>query len=164
MRTEARDVPAHRRHSWTLVWGLGLATACLVLGFALGLRKGQEVPAEAPELARHQKLFREVAGLFPNRLQAIVIEGGQVRLELSEAADVPTSPPLLVEICRGGRWRTFITFSGQQVRVNGDTYDVLYNADGQVIVAGPVAAWIGATELAGPSDVKVRARLLEGRS
>lgn len=164
IRAEARESRYRRPRTWSLAWGVGLATACLVLGFVLGLRKGQESAPPVSQSADYLKLFREVNGLFPNRLQAIVIEGSQVRLVLSDSADVPASPPLLVDICRHGRCQTFITFSGQQVRVNGDTYDVLYNAEGKVIVAGSDRVWIGSEAVTSPDGVKVRARLLEGRS
>lgn len=163
LRTKARELPSRRR-PWTLAWGLGLAAACLVLGFALGLRKGKDSVPPTSQFAEQQKLFCEVASLFPNRLQAIVIEGSQVRLVLSETADVPASPPLVVEICRAGRCRTFITFSGQQVRVNGDAYDVLYSAEGKIIVAGRNQVWIGSQAMGGADGVKVQARLLEGKT
>jgi hypothetical protein len=157
------DSPPARHRGW-LFWGLGFAAVCLVIGFQVGLRQGRDTVAAEDQLAEQRKLFHEVAALFPERLRAIVLEAGQVQLILAEDADVPPSPPLLVEICMKGRCRTFITFSGQQLRINGDTYDVLYNADGQVIVAGRSNVWIGSEPMANVGAVEVRARLLEGRT
>ncbi|MEW6303294.1 MAG: hypothetical protein AB1705_07480 [Verrucomicrobiota bacterium] len=144
-RAEAMQ-PETARGSW-LGWGLGLATACLMLGFFLGLWRGREQkvvqapPLPATQLEQYRKLFGEIATLFPNRVKAIVIEGNNVQLVLAEQATVPNSTPLWVEICQGGRCRDFITFSGQSVQVNGSSYEVLSDAKENVIVVGNKLVW-----------------------
>ncbi len=41
-------------HAWA--WGLGLATACLLLGFFVGFRRGHAVGFSTAEIAQSQKI------------------------------------------------------------------------------------------------------------
>lgn len=150
--TRDRGHPQRKQHSpvWGWAWGLGIATACLVIGFALGRQRGGEVapaPVAAAQLTPEQRIFREVMAMFPDRLEAIVVENSQVRLVLSEKATVPQSPPLVVNLCKQGKCLTYITFSGQQIRMNGEVFEVLYGADGEVIVSGSQTVWVGSKSL-----------------
>lgn len=74
--------------------------------------------------------------MFPHQVQAIVADERGVQVLLADKADVPDSPPLFVQACGRKTCRWFITFSGQQVNVNGETWDVFVNRQNQVIVAG----------------------------
>jgi hypothetical protein len=146
---------------WRLAWAVGLATACLALGFRLGLRQGKGLAPDQQELAAARKLFKEISSLFPNRLQSIVIEGANVQLVLSEGADVPASTPLLVEICQDGKCRSYVTFSGQQIRWNGESYEVLSDAKGNVIVVGRGVVWTSAEPLGMTQRLRIQAQQLE---
>ena len=126
------------RHSWS--WGLAFATVCL--GIALGV--GLWLQARRPAAVNYAKLYREVAAMFPNQVRAIVLDGGDVRLELSEQANVPPSMPLRVDVCRDRQCRTYITFSGQQIRVGGERCDVLSDGLGHVLVVGRSVVWTSA--------------------
>lgn len=128
----APPAPVPFRH-W-LPWTVGLATACVVLvvGVIIGSSTGRQA---APPVA-YARLYREIEGLFPNQIQAIVVDQRGVKLVLSETANVTRSQPLLIQACRRDDCRHVITFSGQQVKVNGDTWDVLVNGQNQVVVAG----------------------------
>jgi hypothetical protein len=112
-----------------LWWMAGLATACLVVVILL-LRPQRETPTH------YAKLYREVAGMFPNQVRAIVEDERGVHLELAEKPEVPTSPPLLVRICQPQRCRSVITFSGQRVSLDGDSVEVLADGRGKVLVVG----------------------------
>lgn len=128
--------PAAPRPRPVLAWcGLGLAAACLVLGFGLGFWKGSESAQEKAQLAAMRKYFHEVSDLFPNQVRAIVLERDSVRLILSDAPDVPNSPPIYVQACRGSHCQRFVTFSGEQIQINGDTFEVLAGSE-QVILVG----------------------------
>ena len=120
-----------RAAAWA--WGLGLAAACVAAGFFFGFRQGRVGPEER-QLAALQKIYREVAVLFPNQLRAIIIDEQGPRLVLAEKPNVPSSDPLYVRICQAKRCQTFITFSGQQIRVNGEVFDVLADGSGGVKV------------------------------
>jgi hypothetical protein len=112
------------------LWAAGLVTA----GLAVAL--GVWFHSRPPVAVDYAKIYREVAALFPNQVQSIIADAHGVRVVLAETPDVPASPPLLVEACNPAGCRHVITFSGQQIKINGDAWDVLVNAQNQVLVAG----------------------------
>ena len=85
-----------------------------------------------------------IESMFPNQVRAIVVESGAVKLDLSEKPDVPSSSPLRVDVCRNQQCRTYITFSGQRIRVNTESWDVLSDGVGHVLVVGRNVAWTSA--------------------
>ncbi|MCG3147462.1 MAG: hypothetical protein PCFJNLEI_00902 [Verrucomicrobiae bacterium] len=113
-------------------WAMSLAGAGVLAGIFLFLPS--RPPAPTP--VAYGRLYREITALFPNQVQAIVVDEHGVKLELSETANVPRSQPLLVNACNPAGCRHVITFSGQQVKINGDTWDVLVNGQNEVVVAG----------------------------
>jgi hypothetical protein len=116
------------------LWRWALATACvLVVAAAMGWRFW---PRAATPGTDYAKLAREIAKEFPGQLKAIVVDEHGMRVELAEAPGVPVSSPVLVEVCRPQGCRRVITFSGQQININGEPWDVLVNGAGRVIVAG----------------------------
>lgn len=153
-RGDSRPAPARWR---LLAWSFGLAAACIAAGFFFGTRQ-ERVASESRQLAALQTIYREVADLFPNQLQAIIIDEQGPRLVLSDTTNVPSSDPLFVKICQAKRCQTFITFSGQQIRVNGEVFDVLADGGGGVILAGRKAVWTSAQSPAGqmPWDIEAR--------
>ncbi|MBI4023451.1 MAG: hypothetical protein HY360_00625 [Verrucomicrobia bacterium] len=130
-------------------WSFVLAAACLLIGFATGYWMAHPhgthgASSEAGQVAQNEKLFREMASLFPNQIRAIISDNQGVRLVLSEKAEIPTSTPLLLKICDGGQCRRIITFSGQQIRVNGENCEVLSDSRGNVMVVGRRWYWSSA--------------------
>ena len=123
------------QHSWA--WGFALATACL--GIALGV--GLWLQARHPADPNYAKLYREIETMFPNQVRVIAVDQQGVRLDLADKPDVPMSSPLLVNVCGKQQCRAFITFSGQQIRVNGESWDVLADGKGDVFVVGKRSVW-----------------------
>jgi hypothetical protein len=123
------------------LWAWGLAGACALLIVGLGLWIKTQADAASPNYA---KLYREIESMFPNQVRAIVLENGGATLELSDTPDIPSSPPLRVDVCRDQQCRTYITLSGQQIRVNGEGWDVLSDGVGHVLVVGPSVVWTSA--------------------
>ncbi len=156
--------------SWaTMLWSLvrkpafafGLAVVCLTLGFVLGHRSGQRSPGYDPQLAEAQQYFREIQGLFPHQLQAIVFDQQGAHLVLAQEANLPASPPLYLKICGPKGCQRFVTFSGQQIRVNGDVCDVLVDHRGNVLVVGVQRVWSGPQSADTRGRYQIEARLLE---
>ncbi len=81
------------------------------------------------------KVYEEVAELFPGRLQAIVLGQDGAQLQLSEKADVPTSPPVFIRLCSpAARCTTAVSFSGQTVRLDGSDFEVLTSGADEVFL------------------------------
>jgi hypothetical protein len=129
-----------------LAWGIGFGTACLAVGLAVGIWWGKQNAGEVDtaHLAESRKLFQEIAAMFPNRVQSIVVDANGVRLDLSDKENVPDSTPLLVSLCKAGKCQRIITFSGQTVKINGDTCEVLADGKGNILLVGQRFIWSSA--------------------
>ncbi len=130
-----RPVWQHRKRH--LARGIGLAFACIVLviGIAAPLM-WHSMPENSEASLQNQKVLREMFAMFPHQVRAIVEDEQGMHLQLSDQADVPNSPPLWVKVCDGRRCFTFVTFSGQQIQVDGERMDVLADAHGGVLLVG----------------------------
>jgi hypothetical protein len=144
--------------------GFGLAAVCILLGFVLGSWHGRRGLTDAQELAQARKCYREIAGLFPNQLQGLVFDQQGAQLVLAERPDVPASPPLYVKICGPAGCKSFVTFSGQQIRVNGDVFEVLVDHQGDVLVVGRDSAWSSEHSAANSGRYRIEAKPLEAAS
>jgi hypothetical protein len=123
------------------LWGWGLVGTCTVLIVGFGLWMKSSIATAQPN---YTKLYHEIESMFPNQVRAIVVEGGGVKLELSDKPDIPSSSPLRVDVCHDQQCGTYITFSGQQIRVNAESWDVLSDGAGHVLVVGPNVVWTSA--------------------
>ena len=142
-----------------LAWGMALI--CLGLGFFLGFWKGQRSPSDDAQLASARKYFREIETLFPNQVQAIVFDRQGTHLVLAQEPNVPTSPPLYLKVSGPKGCQRFVTFSGQQIHVNGDVCDVLTDGRGEVLLVGRQLLWSGSKTVAASRGYQVEARALE---
>lgn len=124
-------------------WGIGLATTCLIVGFWFGFHNPSSRDTKK-QLAAARKYFREVESLFPNQMRAIVFENGEARLLLSDKPDVPASSPLFVKICSGKNCRSLVTFSGQQIQINGESFEILSDHKGDILLVGNKSIWSSA--------------------
>ena len=149
------------RRTPLLFWGVGFATACVLIAFAIGSWRGCESGLSASQVAAMQKYFHEVEALFPNQVRAIVIDENGPRLVLSERADVPTSPPLLLRISGRHGTQSVVTFSGQQILVNGDLCDVLADAGGHILVVGNKFVWSNERQGLRRAPYRIAAQALE---
>lgn len=124
-----------------LPWGLGLASACVVLGFVLGFWRGHESGLQASQVAALRTYYREIQALFPNQVRALIIDEQGPRLVLADRPDVPTSTPLLLSIRTRSGSQSVLTFSGQQIRVDGELCEVLADTHGHVLLVGDKLVW-----------------------
>lgn len=160
LHRSVRSVPEPAARGDLLAWGIGLAAACLVLGFFAGFRRGHAAGFSTAELAQSRKIYRELAALFPDRLQTVLLDGRGSQLVLAADAQPPASAPLLVQICHAGICRSFITFSGQRVALNGETFEVLADAKGNVLVVGERLVWTSGEPRKAPAGYHIRAAAL----
>lgn len=145
-------------HTWA--WGLGLATACLLLGFFGGFRRANATAFSAAELAQSRKIYHELAALFPDCLQTVLLDGRGSQLVLATEPQPPGAEPLLVQICHAGICRGFITFSGQRVALNGETFEILADARGNVLVLGDHLGWSSGEPRKAAAGYRIRATVL----
>jgi hypothetical protein len=119
---------------------LAFAVICVMIGFRWGAnsRKPEVQPSE---LAEARACWREVAALFPNQLEAIVFDQQGSSVVLSDKANQPSSPPIYLKLCDDTGCKRFITFSGQQIKVNGESFEVLVGRDGEVLLVGDAKVW-----------------------
>jgi hypothetical protein len=134
-----RKVPV-RSGPWRLAAALVAAVACgLFLGFVLWHRFS---PQEDRFVAlRDGRVLREMQAEYPGRLQAIIQDGSGVHTQLSEAANISMSNPVLLEIRDGRDHRVIVTFSGQVVQCGGRSVMVLSDVGGEVMLVGEGFFW-----------------------
>jgi hypothetical protein len=144
-------------------FAVGVAVVCLALGFFLGFWRGQRSPGSDPQLAAARKYFNEIEALFPNQVRAIVFDQQGTHLVLAQEPNLPASPPLYLKICGPRGCQRFVTFSGQQIRVNGDVCDVLADGRGDVLVVGRHVLWSGSRAGIRSGQYQIEARALENR-
>ncbi len=125
------------------VVGLGLVMAGLLLGYIFGLRHGHNLAITDLQMAEARKYYQEVQTLFPGQVQAIVFGRQGVQLVLADKPNIPASSPLYVRICGPKGCQDFVTFSGQQIRLNGDVCEVLLDQQNNVLLVGP--QWVLST-------------------
>lgn len=159
-----RDVPrapGHRGFPLKVAWASGLA-ACLLLAVAIGGWPGRwRNPALPPgDILANARFSAETLTLFPNRLRAIIEDAQGLRLDLSESDNVPASPPLYIHICDGEHCSSFVTFSGQEIKVDGQTVSVLCDTHGGIILAGDQFVWTNTKPMQAGDHLKIEARVL----
>ncbi len=154
-----RPIASLRPWRLALLGSGALAVLCLVAGLASALwRAGQ--PASAGRLAFIQKCYSEVEGLFPNQVEAIVFDRTGPQLVLANQPDVPRSTPLYLKIRGPHGTQEVVTFSGQQIRVNGDVCDVLVDGAGAVMLVGQKLLWSSAPAIREPGSYRIEAKIL----
>ena len=114
--------------------------------------------------AQVEKCYREIEAMFPNQVQAIIFDEAGSRIVLAEKADVPDSTPLYLKICGPRGCQQFVTFSGQQIRVNGEDWEVLTDAGGNVLLVGNQFVWSSASHVSELGEFHVETRPLEASS
>jgi hypothetical protein len=147
-----------------LAWGLGLVSACIVVRLAIGFWRGRAPRQTALQLTQATKYYREIEALFPNQIRAIVFDDQGARLILAEKADVPNSPPVFLKVCGPHGCQRFVTFSGQQIRINGNECDVLMDARGNVLLVGKRFVWSSASLGSETSPYRIEAKTLKTSS
>jgi len=141
-RSRAVRTPAARdgwfsRYRPGLAWALATA-ACVLVAFGIGYWHGR---SGATDPLLNTTLVRETLAMFPNQVRAMVQDEHGIKLVLAEHRNVPTSAPLYIRINDGQHYESFLTFSGQDIVVAGQTITVLADARGDVILAGEHFFW-----------------------
>jgi len=154
---------APRNTPW-FAWALGAGAICLLLALTLTLRHGQNAGETTGQFARLEKCYRKIEAMFPNQIQSIIFDERGPHLVLAEQADVPKSPALYLKICGPRGCQQVVTFSGQQISVNGDDCDVLLDAAGNVLLVGRQFVWSSASLTRNAGKHRIEAWALDTHS
>ena len=157
--------PVSHRFVSALTLGFSLGVTCLIFALKYGAftqpesRQPLKV-ADIQSTKSYAGMIRELGAIFPNRLRSVILDGDDIQLNLADQADVATSPPIWVQICLGGRCKKFITFSGQQVGLDGHLYEVLMDSRGNVMLTGEKMIWSSGDRVAAAPGTRISAHLL----
>jgi hypothetical protein len=143
---------------------LTVAILCIVSGAILLFRNRAAPEAFDSQWAAARKYYREIASLFPNQLRAIVLDQAGAHLDLAEAPTVPASPPLYLKVCDEGGCRSFITFSGQQIKLGNEVVEVFSDRRGDVLVVGLSFVWSSSDANRKRGRYRIQARALQEAS
>jgi hypothetical protein len=148
------------RFFWKWAAPLAFAAVCVAVGFFWGARARKVERVGTSELAEARACWREASALFPNQLEAIVFGQRGPQMMLSDKPDQPVSAPIFLKVCDGKTCRRIVTFSGQQIEVNGESFEVLIDLKGEVILVGDAKVWKSSGDSSDLGPLKVFARLL----
>ena len=127
----------HRPGSWGRGWPSPPAW-CWLSGWDPGSPREGLDPQLVTASAR---LLSELTGLFPNTFRAVIIEGNQSRILLSEGESARGTEPVLVRLCHNGECLTIVTFSGERIEVGALQFEVLAGGQGDVLLVGEDFVW-----------------------
>jgi len=147
-----------------IAWAACALLAGVVLVLPLLLRRDDAPRETFGSFAQVQKCYREIETMFPNQIQAIMFNEAGSRIVLAEKADVPDSTPLYLKICGPRGCQQVVTFSGQQIRVNGENWDVLMDAAGNVLLVGRQFVWSSASHVPKLGEFRIETHPLEASS
>ena len=120
-------------------WGLapGLALLLGLLWFAR--------PHAGPEPQPSAKVLAEMEALFPGQVDAVILQGNSVKLDLSDTPEGSSQQPLVVTLRRGGQTVQVLAYSGRKVCVElggrRECFEPLVTAEGKVILSGDDFVW-----------------------
>jgi hypothetical protein len=159
-----KNLAIKARSRASFAWAFGVAIVCVAAFLPFWLSRNN--PRQHPDLqvAQAQKYFREIEQLFPNQVRAIIFDDKGPRLMLAEQPDLPDETPLYLKVCGPKGCQRFVTFSGQQIRVNGETCDVLLDAAGNVLLVGRQIVWSSDSATRDTGGYRIEARRLENAS
>jgi hypothetical protein len=138
-----------------ILGGMGLAVICAIMALVSERFSAPRPGQEVTQMAEARKYYVEIEGLFPNQVQAIVFDQQGAHLVLSDKANVPTSPPYYVRVSDTKGSRCFVTFSGQQIQLDGERCEVLADKQGNVFLVGEDRVWPG-NQSSGPIRIEAK--------
>jgi len=145
--------------SWRPRFAWALATAgCVLLAFWIGRWHGRAETGQ--DILTNSKVIHETLAMFPHRVRAIVSDQHGINLVLSDADNVPASPPIYVRISDGKNLSSMVTFSGQEIQIDGQKLTVLAEEDGGIILEGKGVLWSNGKAILAAKNMQIQARTI----
>ncbi|HSU54704.1 MAG TPA: hypothetical protein VLT36_11650 [Candidatus Dormibacteraeota bacterium] len=164
---EVVDFHGRARRFPKLALGFGVAAAVVVVLFSVVRLDNSrstsimERPATQNEFDGAKKYYEEIVTLFPGRLAAIIFDKRGEHLLLKDTSTAAGSLPVYLKICGRSGCEQVVTFSGQQIPINGELCDVLVGHSGEIIVTGPTFWWSSGTGARPGERYRIEARPLQ---
>jgi hypothetical protein len=161
LRQKPQPLRPIRNNPFRFGWAVGFSV-CLVIAIMTGQRNEpvKSSPPIVPDTLADSRLIQETLALFPNQVRAIVENDQGLNLILSEKNDVPVSAPVYLHVCDGKQCSSFVTFSGQDIQVAGQTVTVLAGSNGEIILSGKTFVWSNAQRIYAGNSLKIEAKTL----
>jgi hypothetical protein len=145
---------------WAWAFAAALVTALLaMLGLWWGPRSSRANGDPLP-VAASTRLIQELNDLFPGRIRAVIMEGPNSTIVLSEQPAAHGSEPVLVRLRRNGDSLVIVTFSGQSVDLGPQRFEVLADGARGVLLVGEDFVWSSGGPAHLPPWTRVEARTL----
>jgi hypothetical protein len=142
-----------------LIWGTALAV-CLAIVLATPHWHGERRHTSAENILQNTTFIRETLAMFPNRVRAIVQDEHGLNVILSDQGEIPPSTPFYVHVCDGSHCASYVTFSGQEIQVDGQHISVLADRQGKMILVGENFLWSDKDRIYPDNRWKVEAKNL----
>jgi hypothetical protein len=161
LRQKPQTLRPVRNNPFRFAWAVGFSV-CLLIAILTGQRSEptKSSPSIVPDTLADSRLIQETLALFPNQVSAIVENDQGLNLILSEKSDVPVSAPVYLHVCDGKHCSSFVTFSGQDIQLAGQTVTVLVDARGEIILSGKTFVWSNAERIYAGNSLKIEAKTL----
>jgi hypothetical protein len=131
--------PIRRRISRVRLWPVLAAAACLILIITL-LSRPSSAPVsitQAPAEDKYALILREVSAVFPEQVQAIIADGGELQISLADHPVSNNKQAVVVELCEQNKCTTIITYVGQTVEIGTHRVTVRTDEKGAILIDGP---------------------------
>lgn len=122
-----------------MLWPALAAAACVAFGLLfLSQDNGDPSPqqAEASPDEKYNVILREVSAVFPHQVKAIMTDGGELQIALSEEPVPDGAQAVVIEACGNGGCTVVITYVGQTVEIHRQHVTVRAGEHGAIIIKG----------------------------
>jgi len=151
--------PVKSRFTWNWRYAVALSVVLGILPFLFFSR------SHSPEnLAADRHILEQMEKLFPNQVDAVVVENGKVDLSIAQSPVLGADQPVLVLFKRGRETIRVLSYSGHHVCVklgqSQSCFEILATPSGGVILEGKDQVWL-ASEHPVVDGYSVRAQSLK---
>lgn len=154
-----------RKHNHRAIWIFSpvAAAACFLLAWLTMPPRQASPPPFA--LQRHQSGRRRCRDparsfrAFPHQVKAIVKDETGIQMSLSDEPDVKPSQALVLKICESRGCREIITFSGQDIEIDGQLVTVR-DEGGKVTLDGEQFMWTSDLKESSTKGIQIESRRL----
>lgn len=105
-----------------------------------------QTSSKAEDVAGDRLILRQMQQLFPNQVDAVVVENGKVELSIAQSPTVGSDQPVVVVFKRGEDSIKVLSYSGHRICValggERNCFDILATPTGGVILEAADQVWL----------------------